>query len=253
MRSIDQFRRTKSALALAAAVTVFVGVLLGGCHSDSGTTVAAPIVPSFSVGGNVAGLATGAQVTLLNNGGDSLTISADGKFAFPTLIADNGGYSVTVGTQPPDEHCSVAAGTGTNVQAAVTTVAVTCVTHNLYVGDTGAPKIYQYATGTGAISQLATPSVTTTGNIGNLILDNSRNYLYATIPSMNVVAQFNIGVDGSLTPMTTATVASGGTSPYEEALSPNGKWLFVGDQGNETVDSFAIGVDGSLTHVGTYS
>ena len=421
MRSVEQFRRTKNVLVLAA-VMVFVGGLLGGCHRNSGTPVTAPIVPSFSVSGNVTGLATGAKVTLLDNGGDSLTVSADGTFTFPILIADNGSYSVTVGsqpagqvctvssgsgsglvanvtkvsvtcsansvtiggtatglvsgqpvtllnngtdplststtgqftfptplavggsyaitvetqpvgktctvsngsgtnvsanvstisvtcssttfavsgtitglitgqqvtllnngadattvsstsgtfqfatqvayngsytvsvgTQPTAEHCSVTAGTGNNVQAAVTTVAVTCVTHNLYVGDSGAPKIYQYQTGTGPIIPLATPSVTTTGNIGNLILDNSRNYLYATIPSMNVIAQFNIGADGSLTPMTTATVASGGTAPYEEALSPNGKWLFVGDQGNAKVDSFAIGVDGSLTHIGTYS
>jgi hypothetical protein len=42
----------------------------------------------------------GASVVLLDNGGDTLTISANGAFTFPKALDNSAAYAVTLGTQP---------------------------------------------------------------------------------------------------------------------------------------------------------
>ena len=80
--------------------------------------------PTYTVGGDVTGL-TG-TVLLRNNGGDDLSVSADGSFTFATALTDGATYEVTVGTQPTGQTCSVTNGTGTIAGADVTDVAVSC-------------------------------------------------------------------------------------------------------------------------------
>jgi uncharacterized repeat protein (TIGR03803 family) len=63
---------------------------------------------------------------LLNNGGDSLAVSSNTTFAFATAIAEGSNYSVSIGTQPPYQGCSVSAGSGTVSSANVTNVVVHC-------------------------------------------------------------------------------------------------------------------------------
>jgi hypothetical protein len=84
-------------------------------------------VPKFSVGGNVSGL-TG-SVVLQDNGGDNLTVSANGPFTFATKLASGAAYAVTVQTQPAGQTCTVASGSGTIGSADVTNVAVSCTTN----------------------------------------------------------------------------------------------------------------------------
>lgn len=91
-------------------------------------------ISSFTVGGTVTGLTE--TVTLLNNNTNSTLISRDGSFTFSTPIANGSTYSVTVGTQPPDQTCTVFNGTGTVNGADVTNVVVTCSTNAYYVGGT---------------------------------------------------------------------------------------------------------------------
>jgi Domain of unknown function (DUF4369) len=84
---------------------------------------------SATVGGNITGLATGASVILQNNGGDSLTVSANGPFVFKTAVTGpTDAYVVTVNTQPttPNQICTVTNGSGT-ASANVTNVGVACV------------------------------------------------------------------------------------------------------------------------------
>ncbi len=97
-------------------------------------------VNTYTVSGTVTGLASGAQVTLDNNGDDALTLTASGAFTFVTPVAYNGSYAVTVGTQPGIQTCTVSSGSGSAVTSNVTGISVACVTH-------------QYTTG-GAISGL---------------------------------------------------------------------------------------------------
>ena len=81
---------------------------------------------TYAVGGTVSGLVGGSSVELQLNGGELLTVSADGPFTFAAPVADLGGYAVTVKTQPVGHACSVAQGEGTLAGAAVADVTVTC-------------------------------------------------------------------------------------------------------------------------------
>ena len=63
---------------------------------------------------------------LSDNGGDDLTLTANGSFAFATKLAGGAAYNVTVKTNPSGQTCSVANGSGTIAAADVTNVAVTC-------------------------------------------------------------------------------------------------------------------------------
>ena len=84
--------------------------------------------PTYTVGGTVAGLkGSGLQVS---NGLTTLTISADGAFAFPIALTSGTAYTVTVATQPssPAQVCTVTGAKGTLATSNVTNVAVTCTT-----------------------------------------------------------------------------------------------------------------------------
>jgi hypothetical protein len=88
-------------------------------------------VPTFTVGGNVSGLASGLTVTLANNNTDPLPVSANAGFTFANPIATGATYAVTVQTQPTGQTCTVANGLGTMASAAVTNVVVTCQNNTL--------------------------------------------------------------------------------------------------------------------------
>src|SRR5262249_46790349 len=79
-----------------------------------------------SGGGSVSGLSSSGSVVLQDNGGDNLTVSANGPFTFATALASGAAYGVTVKTNPSGQACSVSNGTGTIASANVTNVIVSC-------------------------------------------------------------------------------------------------------------------------------
>jgi len=87
---------------------------------------------TYSIGGTVTGYSTGTGLTLKDNGGPSLAITANGSFTFPAQVASGATYDVTIATQPtgppiaPVPTCTVSNGSGTVGAANVTAVAVTC-------------------------------------------------------------------------------------------------------------------------------
>ncbi len=91
---------------------------------------------TYSVGGTVFGLQMGQTVVLQNNGGDDLTITADGSFTFSTPLITNASYSVTVLTQPAIETCTISNGSGTIANANITNVVVNCSVNTHTVGGT---------------------------------------------------------------------------------------------------------------------
>lgn len=106
--------------------------VIGGTGTVVGADITSVVVncttDSFAIGGTVVGLA--GQATLENNGVDSTTITANGTFAFPTLVPSGASYAVTVAQNPsvPDQVCTVSHGSGTVGGANVTDVTVRCVT-----------------------------------------------------------------------------------------------------------------------------
>ncbi len=88
------------------------------------TTLAVTCAAIYTVGGNVSGLA--GTLVLHDNGGDALTLTANGPFTFAKALAGGAPYAVTVATQPTNQLCTVQGGNGTVAAANVTTVAVAC-------------------------------------------------------------------------------------------------------------------------------
>jgi uncharacterized delta-60 repeat protein len=78
----------------------------------------------FTIGGTVTGL-TG-TVVLQNNGGDNVSLTADGSFTFAKQLAKDAAYLVTVLTPPTGQVCTVSSGAGTATEK-VTTVSVSCI------------------------------------------------------------------------------------------------------------------------------
>jgi hypothetical protein len=91
----------------------------------------------FTVGGTVSGLA-GKDLVLENNGtADSVTINANGQFAFPKPLAPGAAWAVTVKQNPTAkwQTCTVSVGdggaaSGTVAAANVTNVDVKCTTNS---------------------------------------------------------------------------------------------------------------------------
>src|SRR6202166_344464 len=120
-------------LALAACSGVPAASMSGGGSGSGGGT------GPYSIGGTFTGLTAGDPMTLQNNGGDDLTISSSGNFAFKTPIVLNKPYLVTVSQAPntPPQTCTVSGGSGTATNK-VTTVVVTCTTGTQAIGGTAA-------------------------------------------------------------------------------------------------------------------
>ena len=137
---------TKLASGAAYNVTVKTNPSGQSCSvaNGSGTIAAADVTnvavscaasPTYSVGGTISGLS--GTVVLRDNGGDDLTVSANGPFSFATKLASGAAYNVTVKTNPSGQSCSVANGSGTIAAADVTNVAVSCAASPTYsVGGT---------------------------------------------------------------------------------------------------------------------
>jgi hypothetical protein len=77
----------------------------------------------YTIGVTVSGLPAGKSVVLQNNGGNNLTVSANGAATFSDGVP--GAYAVTVLTQPAGAICLVNAGSGT-ATASVNSIAVVC-------------------------------------------------------------------------------------------------------------------------------
>lgn len=83
---------------------------------------------AFSIGGTLSGVS--GTIVLQDNGGDDLSLSADGVFSFATPVVSGGTYAVSVLTAPAGLYCSVTNGTGPVVSAPITSVVVTCQPSN---------------------------------------------------------------------------------------------------------------------------
>jgi hypothetical protein len=113
-----------------------------GC---SGNTALTPYGGApYSVGGTLAGLPAGSNVTLASNG-DQLMLSANGTFVFPTPQASGSTYTVDITAQPggwgpgPDAGpppCTAFGSTGTVGNGNVTSVLVNCASQQFAVGGT---------------------------------------------------------------------------------------------------------------------
>jgi 6-phosphogluconolactonase (cycloisomerase 2 family) len=77
-------------------------------------------------------------------------------------------------------------------------------------------------------------------------LDYVVGYVYMTTSSTGVIDQYAIDYQsGALSPVGTPVQA--GNNPVRLVAAPNGKFVYVVNQGDSTVQEFAVQGDGSLT------
>jgi hypothetical protein len=84
---------------------------------------------TYTLSGTISGLASGSQVTLLNNAANPLVVTTNGVFTFSTAIAYGGSYSVTVNAQPTGQTCTTSNGSGIGVTTTISNISVTCTTY----------------------------------------------------------------------------------------------------------------------------
>jgi uncharacterized repeat protein (TIGR03803 family) len=135
-------RKTTHRNSPLGALTLSCGLgfllLVSGCgsgsgHGGSGQT---PIqTQTYSLGGTVSGL-SGSGLTL-GNGGTTLQVAAGAtSFTMSSSMASGTAYAITVVSQPADQTCTVAQGSGTIGTANVGNVVVTCATQSFPLGGT---------------------------------------------------------------------------------------------------------------------
>ena len=162
--------------------------------ATANVTVTVTCMALYTISANVSGLTSGTLV-LQDNGGNNLSVTANGSFPFTTQIVSGSPYAVTVLTQPSGQTCTpVAPSSGT--ASANTTVNVTCA------------------------ATLYTISAAVSGLTGTLVLqDNGGNNLTVT-------------TNGTF-PFTTQ-IASGGTYAVTILTQPSGQTCTLGSGSSGT-------------------
>jgi 6-phosphogluconolactonase (cycloisomerase 2 family) len=215
----------------------------------------------YTVGGTVTGL-SGTALMLQDNGGDNLTVAANGSFTFGTKIASNMTYAVTVGTAPtnPAQLCRVTGGTGTVTTANVTTVAIHCTNTGRFVflanpfdnNGNGTVAAFRINPLTGALTAAAgSPYIPVELQPYALALDPNGQFLYVANSGSNIVSTYGIGAGGALAlDVSTAITGTPTNFPHSLAVDPTGPYLYVGsdDTINGTLEAFSINA-GVLTPV----
>jgi hypothetical protein len=184
---------------------------LSGASGTVGTSDVSSVVVncatnSFTVGGTVSGLA-GTGLVLQNSGGNDLSVTANGSFAFSTPLVSGTAFAVTVKTQPtgPAQTCSVAQGTGTVAAGNVTTVAVNCVTQAYAIG--------------GTVTGLAGGGMVLQDNLGdNLSVTADGAFTFATPVASGAMYSVTVLTQPSA-PAQTCTVAGGNGLVADAAVS----------------------------------
>lgn len=109
------FSRLGNLALMASAAALMLGCSSGGGGSS----------PSFTVGGELVGLADGETVTL-DDGEQTQELGSDGVFALPTTYGNGDDYSITVSEQPASQGCAIENATGTIDGEDVDTLLVEC-------------------------------------------------------------------------------------------------------------------------------
>ncbi len=210
--------------------------------------------PTYSVGGTVAGLGTGLSVKLLNNGGDAVTVSANGNFKFPTALASGAKYAATVGTRPSGQQCTIANSSGTVGSANVSNIAVTCSARPLFAyaanSNDNTVSAYTLDPTTGAPTLIGTPIPVGHGPL-SLIADKAGKFVYVVDGNDNSVTTLAIDPETGLLTVSGAPAATG-AQPFNIARTPASTFAYTTNFGDNTLSGFSINATtGVLTSIGT--
>jgi sugar lactone lactonase YvrE len=220
---------------------LFAGFLLASlaaCGGGSGGGPPPPPISSYSVGGTVSGITSGASVVLTDNGGDALTIHADGAFTFATHLKSGSAYAVAVGTDPSGEKCAIKNGAGTVSGSNVTDVEVACLVPSLQLvaGGLGGSG---NADGDLVTARFYSPEDSGYDAVGNLYVADDYNHTIRRIdPSGNVTTL--AGSAGQYGTADGTGAAARFANPVSIAVDPSGI-VYVADAGVNTIRKISAG------------
>lgn len=217
----------------------------GSATTDITTVVITCDASSFTIGGTITGLTTvGPSLSLVLNSDTPYVINSPASnYTFPTPVAYNSPYAVSIKTNPPGLACSLSNATGT-VTANVMNVDIVCVPSYVFIinygGGTTIPAVTQCSVdSTGKLFQACMDSGATglTGPSGIAI--NSTNtfaYISNTGTSGGTISKCTITL--GQTPLlsdctTTATIP--GYLALWITLTPDGTQAMVGVQYTSTI------------------
>jgi sugar lactone lactonase YvrE len=214
----------------------FLLISMAACGGGSGGAPAP--VSSYSVGGTVSGIAAGASVVLTDDGGDSLTIHADGVFTFATHVNSGSAYAIVVETDPSGEKCAVNNGSGTISGSDVSDVDVTCLVPSLQLvaGGLGGSG---NADGDLAAARFYSPEDSGYDAAGNLYVADDYNHTIRMIdPSGDVTTL--AGSAGQYGTADGTGAAAHFANPVSIAVDPSGI-VYVADAGVNTIRKISAG------------
>jgi 6-phosphogluconolactonase (cycloisomerase 2 family) len=227
---------------------------IGGSNVTNVAVACAPVA-TYSVGGSVSGLSSGASVTLSDNGTDSLTVSSNSAFTFATKLTSGAGYSVSVTTQPSGEQCSVTNGAGTIAGSNVSNVAVSCTptpttatllfATNATAGSIDGLNINR---STGVPAAISGSPFTDGPSPAAIGIDPQKRYLYISTAAGQIRGY---AINGATLKLTAITGSPFPTSADSVAITvdPSGQFVLTANGTSNTVSVFKIGSGGALSEV----
>jgi 6-phosphogluconolactonase (cycloisomerase 2 family) len=149
-----------------------------GVVASANVTVAVSCTPNpYTIGGTVTGLLAGTSVVVVDNGGNSTTLSANAPFSFSASLPSGSSYAVAVSAQPTGQNCTAINGSGTLAGTNVTDVAINC-------------SVKSYTVSANVFGLLPNTSVVLQDNAGDdLTVSSSGTVAFSTqIPSASTYA-----------------------------------------------------------------
>jgi hypothetical protein len=191
---------------------------------------------SYTISANVFGLPANSNLVLQDNGGDNLTVSGGGTFAFKTGIASQSTYAVTVLTQPVGQICFVNAGSG-SVAAANVTVTVVCPWHVAYVPDFQGNSLLGYYIDPTSGALMSLPGNKIGGPSGlsgpTFVAATPNNHFLYVVNQGGSGSVSGYSIDhltGELAPMVGNPFAAG-AAPQSVAIDETSQFLYVANIG----------------------
>jgi 6-phosphogluconolactonase (cycloisomerase 2 family) len=232
---------TALASGKAYAVTVLTQPAGQTCTVANGTgTTASANVTSVAITCSGGSAAVGKFAYVANNG--------DGTISAYTIDSTSGKLTAVSGSPYPDGTAPAAVSLAPNGKFA-------------FSASNNGTKIHAFTIDqtTGQLTEVSgspfSTGFTTGSTYPDIAVDAQSAHLYLASAGDSKVAGFTISqTTGALTPLTGSPYAAGAGAGAIPAFSPNGKFLYVMDQGAtgtgaNSVSGYAIGTDGSLTAI----
>lgn len=268
------------------ATAILISLIAASCGGGGGR--AAPV---YTIGGSVSGLTAGAQVTLTDNGTDSIAVDSNAPFTFATSVPQLSSYLVTVTASPVSQNCVVVNGSGSKVEANVSNIIVTCTTKafevggsvagltgggNVVLSDNGADLLTVSASGSFTFAKAVTygspysvavvtppagqtcsidnsTSASVTGNVSTVSVTCTAlpQYAYIVDSFTQSILQYSVSATGDWTPLPIPAVTPFPV-PQSVVIDSTGHYAYVADYAENTVAQYTVGATGELAPMAVF-